>query len=91
MVFDPEKWKAYTPRPVQFATSPDFFLYDTVKEGIETDLDYLVSAVTPNGVWEPNWTWRQYEDVWAEQKVKWEGVITIQNLAILKSYDRISG
>lgn len=89
VAYDPEKWKSYTPQPLHFANSPNFFLYDVVKDGVETNLDYLINTVNENGVWGPNWTWRQYENVWPQQKVKWEGVITIQNLKVLAAYDRI--
>lgn len=78
---DPKKWNTYVPQPLQFEKF--------VKSGVEENLDYLVDTIGENCIWSPNWTWHQYEDIWPEQKVKWEGVITIHNLEILKKYNRI--
>lgn len=78
---DPRKWNTYVPQPLQFE--------NFIKNGITENLDYLVDTIGENGVWSPNWTWHQYKDIWPKQKVKWEGVITIHNLGILKKYNRI--
>lgn len=86
---DPTSWSKYTPQPLHFASSPDFFLYETVKDAIGTNLDYLINSINDNGVWSPNWTWHQYETEWSQSKVKWEGILTIQNLKTLAAYDRI--
>ncbi len=89
VVFDPGKWKAYTPQPVHFAESPNSFLYGTVREGVEANLDYLISSVSDQGVWSPNWTWGQYEDAWPKSKASWEGMLTVRNLKVLAAYGRI--
>lgn len=89
VTYDVEKWKTYTPQPIHFADSPDCFLYETVKEGIEKNLEYLINTVNKNGVWSPNWTWRQYDSEWEKAKIKWQGNLTIRNLKILANYDRI--
>src|SRR3989344_3461098 len=78
---DYKKWNTYVPQPLQFE--------NFAKSGIEKNLDYLVTTIGENGVWSPNWIWHQYEDVWLEQKIKWEGVLTIHNLGILKRHNRI--
>ena len=89
VTYDIEKWKTYTPQPIHFADSPKFFLYDTVKEGIGNNLDYLVDTINKDGVWTPNWTWHQYDDEWEKSKIKWQGILTIRNLKILNRYGRI--
>lgn len=89
VTYDVDKWKTYTPQPIHFADSPGFFLYDTVKEGIDKNLDYLIETIDGNGVWSPNWTWRQYGEEWEKSKIKWQGILTIRNLKILSNYGRI--
>lgn len=89
VALDLEKWKDYSPQPLHFADNPNFFLYEAVKDGIEANLDYMVNNMTENGIWEPNWTWRQFDEFWPKQKVQWEGILTIQNLKILYAYDRV--
>lgn len=89
VTFNVEKWNTYTPQPIHFTDSPNFFLYNTVKEGIEKNLDYLLETVDKNGTWSPNWTWHQYDNEWEKAKIKWQGILTIRNLKILSNYGRI--
>lgn len=86
---DPKLWGQYTPQPVHFANRPDSFLFEAVQPGIENNLDYLLKTMTANAIWEPNWTWGQYETDWPKSKTQWEGRLTIQNLKILKAYGRL--
>ena len=78
---DTTKWQTYVPQPVQFA--------DFATEGVEENLDFIINSINENGVWSPNWAWGQYENIWQEQKVKWEGVLAIQNLKILAAFNRM--
>lgn len=87
--FDPNSWVDYVPQPVHFADNPQFFLYDAVKEGIEANLDYIITSLDESCVWSPNWSWGQYESDWEKSKIQWQGILTIKNLKILQSYDRI--
>ncbi|MCL4559635.1 MAG: hypothetical protein M1281_03340 [Chloroflexi bacterium] len=86
VVLDPGKWGEYTPQPVHFADTPDSFLYEVVKDGIEANLNYLISSIHADGIWAPNWTWYQYEDTWPQSRVKWEGILAIRNLRVLSVY-----
>ena len=89
VVTDSDLWKTYNPQPVSFADNPSYFLYDVVNGGIEKNLDFLMETITDNGVWFPNWNWYQYESDWEKSKMYWVGVLTIQNLKILRAYKRI--
>lgn len=89
VTFDPTSWTNYVPQPIHFADNPNFFLFDAVKEGIEANLDYLVTSINENGVWSPNWSWGQYEAEWEKSKIEWQGILTVRNLRILHDYDRI--
>lgn len=85
---DIESWKKYTPQPLHFASTPSYFLYNTVKNYIDQNLDFLLSTMAPEGLWFPHWTWYQYDSDWGKQKIIWAGILTIQNLKILKAYNR---
>jgi len=89
VAFDKNKWSQYLPQPLHFTSSPDFFLYNVVKDSINENLDYLISSVTSDGVWLPHWTWYQYDQEWEIQKIVWSGILTIQNLKTLRAYHRI--
>lgn len=86
--FDPDSWNRYTPQPLHFVDSPAHFLFNVVESGINDNLDYLVKSVDENGVWSPNWTWKQYEDEWKKTRTKWQGLITINNIKTLNSFGR---
>lgn len=86
---DVESWKKYTPQPLHFASTPDFFLYDTLNEYIDNNLDFLIDTMTADGIWFPHWNWCQYETEWGKAKIIWAGIITIRNLKILQEYNRV--
>jgi len=89
VTYDLEKWGSYTPQPIHFSDSPNFFLSETVKDGINSNLDFLIRSQNEQGVWSPNWIWHQYESEWPSSKKNWEGILTIRNLKILKNFNRI--
>jgi hypothetical protein len=80
---DKNQWNSYVPQPLQFE--------EFARTGVDENLDFLIDTIDDDGVWRPSWTWHQpqYDTVWLEQKVKWEGIITVRNLNTLKKYGRI--
>jgi hypothetical protein len=86
---DVESWKKYTPQPLHFASNPNFFLFDVVKENIDNNLDFLIDTMTTDGTWFPHWNWYQYEEEWEKAKIIWVGILTIENLKKLEAYNRI--
>lgn len=87
---DPEKWNDYCLLPLQVVSSPASFLYEDFKEIIPTNIQHLASNQGEDGSWKPTWAWGRYEDVWETAKQEWSGVLTLDNLRVLREFDAIS-
>lgn len=88
--FNPDQWTGYAARPLNYVQSPDYELVSELTEGeISTNLDYIINEQSDNGGWLPRWQWYRYEEEWEKAKVEWMGVITLENLRMLKAFDRI--
>ncbi|WP_349409803.1 prenyltransferase/squalene oxidase repeat-containing protein [Pseudalkalibacillus sp. SCS-8] len=87
---DREQWKHYGMQPVQLATHPQSEFYSLLEKQVEENLDYIISSQQPDGSWLPNWEWGQYEEDWLKAREQWKGILTYQNLKLLKAYDRIN-
>ncbi|MGM7700393.1 hypothetical protein ACSVDE_01640 [Pseudalkalibacillus sp. Hm43] len=84
-----EQWKSYGMQPVQLAEHPQSSFYGQLKENVEENLDYIIDQQQADGSWHPNWEWGQYEHDWPKAKEQWKGILTLQNLKLLKVYDRL--
>ncbi|WP_262176018.1 hypothetical protein [Saccharococcus sp. Marseille-Q5394] len=84
---DQEKWHDYCLLPLQVVSSPTSFLYEDFKDIIPANIQHLASSQTENGSWEPTWAWGRYEDVWETAKQEWSGVLTLDNLRVLRAFD----
>lgn len=80
---DPASWDEYSPRPLQFASSPDAPFYDVVAAGVPADLDRLASAREADGAWSPPWSWGRYDEVWPQARADWRGFLTVHSLRTL--------
>ena len=88
--FDSNQWTGYAARPLNFVKSPDYELASEItEEEIAINLDYLIKEQSENGSWVPRWHWGRFEEEWEKAKVEWMGVITLENLRILKAFDKI--
>ena len=87
---DPEKWHDYCLLPLQVVSSPTSFLYEDFKEIIPANIQHLVSNQAEDGSWKPTWAWGRFEDVWETAKEEWSGVLTLDNLRVLRAFDAIS-
>lgn len=87
---NPEKWNDYCLLPLQVVSSPASFLYEDFKEIIPTNIKHLFSNQAEDGSWKPTWAWGRYEDVWETAKQEWSGVLTLDNLRVLRGFDAIS-
>lgn len=87
---DPKQWSGYGLRPLAVAQTPDDFLADHFAEAIEQELTYLVNTQQADGAWHPAWSWGEaYSDVWPKAAAAWKGVITLNNLLMLRAYGRL--
>lgn len=87
---DPEKWHAYCITPLRLAPTPDTLGADLIDEVIQQHLDYLIENQSPDGAWDPTWTWGDaFPKVWPTAKQEWRGHLTLQALLSLRAYGRI--
>jgi len=88
---DPKKWDEYSPEPVKYITSKDHPLYNKYTDDIESNLDYLISTINDDGVWNVKHSWFQFVDVFELiAKKDWTSYFTYENLLTLKRFNRLS-
>ncbi|WP_432361921.1 hypothetical protein [Sporosarcina sp. UB5] len=87
---DPEKWHDYCLLPLQVVSSPASFLVDDFKEIIPANIEHLLATQAEDGSWKPTWAWGRFEDVWETAKQEWSGVLTLDNLRVLRAFNAIS-
>ncbi|WHT49030.1 hypothetical protein QNH10_04925 [Sporosarcina thermotolerans] len=87
VTIDPEKWHGYCLLPLQVIPSPESFLYDEFKEIIPANIQHLLNTQTEDGSWKPAWEWGRFEDIWEIAKMEWSGVLTLDNLRVLKAFE----
>ena len=58
-------------------------------ELVEQNLDYLLDSRDENGLFEVFWNWKNDYEEFELQKIKWQGVILVNNLVFLKKFNRI--
>ena len=87
---DPQSWAEYGPQPLMFATSPQSPLVSLMPQEIEANLDYRIEGQDPGGSWSPNWTWGEnYPEAWPQARQEWQGVLTLENLLLLRRFGRL--
>ena len=89
--FDPLTWGDYVPRPLDFISSPDHDLFSAVEEGAQAHLDYIVRTADEHGLWEPNWSWGQYEKQWMQAKENWKALLAVKFYTILEHFEYMGG
>lgn len=87
--FDKNKWNEYYFQPLGFISSPNSIWYDTVKIGIEENIDFWLDSINNEGVWEPNFSWGIDSDVSRQVTQNWKGYIAVNRARILKNFVRI--
>jgi len=87
---DPEAWSDYCPTPLKIAPLPESVMADRLWDSLQNQLDYLIDHQTPEGTWEPTWTWGDfYPEVWKQAKREWRGHVTLEALTSLDAFGRI--
>lgn len=72
----------------------DLLVYDHLvntserKELIEKHLDFIITS-RGNALWDISWDWGNDYQEFELQRIKWRGVLTVNNLVLLKKYNRI--
>ncbi|WP_054958471.1 hypothetical protein [Paenibacillus dakarensis] len=81
--------KEYGATPLQIINHPNARYYSEYEDVISKELDALIDEQTDEGSWEPNWNWYRFEEEWEMAKEEWKGIITLNNLKILRNFQRI--
>ncbi|MDN4606437.1 hypothetical protein [Sporosarcina highlanderae] len=84
---DPEKWHGYCLLPLQVVPSSKSFLYEEFKDIIPANIKHLLDTQAEDGSWKPAWEWGRFEDVWEIAKQEWSGVLTLDNLRVLRAFE----
>ena len=86
---DEEKWKGYSNTPLELLQLKEFVDTDERKELVEKNLDFVMDSRNSNGLFDVNWSWNNdYEEI-ELQRVKWVGLLLVNNLITFKKFDRI--
>ncbi|MCK4900537.1 MAG: hypothetical protein KAS38_17280 [Anaerolineales bacterium] len=61
-----------------------------IEDAVAANLDYEISSQNEDGFWTPTWSWGDaYPDDWEKARLEWSGVITLDKLLRIKSFNRI--
>jgi hypothetical protein len=87
---NPKEWGSYCISPLKIAPSPQSPVADLLWDDLQAHLDYQIDHQTPEGTWDPVWSWGDfYPDVWEEAKLEWRGHLTLETLTALHAFGRI--
>jgi hypothetical protein len=86
----PEEWGSYCIVPLKLAPSPKSFAAALLWDDVQAHLDYQIDHQTPEGTWDPTWTWSDwYPEAWARARLEWRGHLTLETLTTLQAFGRI--
>jgi hypothetical protein len=87
---DPAQWSSYSIRPLKVVTSPGSPVADLLEVDVQRNLDYLIEEQTPQGSWDPVWSWGDaYPEHWEQAKLEWRGHLTLEALTTLQTFGRM--
>lgn len=83
---DPEQWRGYVPRPLDFVDTPDSPLFESVQPYAGVQCRYLIDTVE-GGIWQPHWSWgTAYPEAWEQSRSNWTARLTINNYLLLQRF-----
>ena len=86
---DDTKWNTYCWKPSVFVKSPESIFYPGNEKAIDTELDYILNKRNHEGIWDITWTWGAYDKEFAISENWWKANIIIENLLLLKNFNRL--
>lgn len=88
---DQHLWmKEYCNMPIEIISSPTSFAYKEHQEIVNENLNVLIEAINDEGIWDIAWDWNnEYNEQFALAKVHWKCIKAIENVNILKRFNRI--
>jgi hypothetical protein len=92
VVRDPEMWGSYCITPLRAVPSPKAFGAELIPDELQSFLDYQIAQQTPEGTWDPVWSWGEiYPEDWAQARLEWRGHLTLETLTQLDAFGRLEG
>lgn len=87
----PEDWAGYGLKPLALAPRPDTALASVLADPLQAHLDFLIATQVEDGAWWPAWSWGDDADpaAWADSRVAWAGMLTLDALRHLRAFGRI--
>jgi hypothetical protein len=90
VVRDPAKWGTHCATPLRLVQSPQSIGADLIQDELQMHLDYQVAHQTPEGTWDPGWSWGDaYPETWEQAKLEWRGHLTFETVTRLCAFGRI--
>jgi hypothetical protein len=87
---NPKEWNSYCITPLKLAPSPKSFAAGMIEDDIQAHLDYQIEHQSPEGTWDPVWTWGDfYPGIWPQACKEWRGHLTLETLTSLCTFGRI--
>ena len=87
---EPADWDNYGLPPLEAAPSPDARFAPLFENELSLNLDHMIERQAEAGCWTPAWSWEaDYPEAWAIARDDWSGVLTLQNLLILRAFGRL--
>lgn len=90
MCKDPEEWNnPNVNKPLELIQLDVFLNTEERIELVEKNLDFIIDSRDSHGLFEVTWDWGNDYEEFELQKIKWAGVILVNNLIFLKKFKRI--
>ncbi len=90
VIRDPARWDSYCITPLRAVPSPQSLGAELIRDELQMHLDYQIAHQTPEGTWDPTWTWRgAYPEAWAQARLEWRGHLTLETLTQLRAFGRL--
>lgn len=86
---DDEAWRGYGLRPLAIAPRPGAAYAARFPDLVAAELDFLIASQGDDGAWRPTWAWGRDDAVWARQREVWAGVLTLEALTHLRTFERL--
>lgn len=87
---DAENWSGYSCKPSFFIKSPESLGYPEIHELLIRELNHLLDIRNPQGIWDLTWSWAAYEKEFAISENWWKASVAIENLLLLRAFQRLS-
>ncbi|OQB25543.1 MAG: hypothetical protein BWY11_00303 [Firmicutes bacterium ADurb.Bin182] len=90
LTYDTEVWSfEYVCKPSLFFSSPDGPFYTGNEALAEYECEYIIKSRRPEGVWDINWKWADYDLEFAVSENWWKADRAVKNMLYLNGFGRL--